>query len=175
MLSCLLAQRLVFINRSLITYYKYHGNSISSQRERESCGIVEAYSTVLERPEIAESAIKFELLNRAINNILGICFNGRRTRGGRIAILSALKGRWDKFSCNGIGKIDPICEYCIRQRQNSVGLSDMDADEINKAVLLDISSSAEMEGSISIVPNNMWHECSGRTYAVGQLTIYKGI
>lgn len=172
MLSCLLAQRLVFINKSLITYYKYHGNSISSQRERGSCGIVEAYSAVLERPEIAGSAIKYELLNRAINNILGICFNDRRTRAGRIAILADLKRLWDRFGHGVCSRLDPICEYCIQQLQSSImELSDMDADEINKAVLLEVSSSVEIEGSISIVPNSMWHECTGRTYAVGQLTI----
>lgn len=173
MLSCLLAQRLVFVNRSLITYYKYNGNSISSQREHGNCGIVEAYNAVLERPEITGSAIKCELLNRAINNILGICFNGRRTRDGRIAILSALKELWNRFGCDsGMGELDPICDYCIRKIQNSVfELSDMDADEINKAVLLNISASVEIEGSISIVPNNMWHEHTGRSYALGQLTI----
>lgn len=121
MLSCLLAQRLVFVNRSLITYYKYNGNSISSQREHGNCGIVEAYNAVLERPEITGSAIKCELLNRAINNILGICFNGRRTRDGRIAILSALKELWNRFGCDsGMGELDPICDYCIRKIQNSV-------------------------------------------------------
>lgn len=115
--SCLLANRIIFINETLIEYLQYNVDSISSKRKLDYCPIVKAYDEVLQNKFIKDKKCYNELVNRAIHNIFAIAFEENRSKSGKERILDELKSIYKNW-INGDLILDPFCCFALEYIKN---------------------------------------------------------
>lgn len=136
--SCLLANRIVFVNESLITYIMYNNSSISSKHKNHYDNIIKAYDKVLDYEQIQNSKIASEFINRAIHNVLFLANKDTEDIEYKnetlLELYSVYSIKWKKLSC----KLDPICEVCLKVigKENNA-IKEFNTDYLSAQLIID--------------------------------------
>lgn len=96
------AKKLSFVNKKLITYYKYQENAMTSWKRTKEQNIVFAFDKIFQRKNnINWNAIKKEFTIRAINNVVSICKRSSTSPEEKKIIVELLKNEYlEKWEIN---------------------------------------------------------------------------